>query len=115
MAMCNDWIHWIRHATAGVDVSDEGMALDIIHELGPHGDYLSHPHTLEHCRDGCYPPLVDMNNYSRWEAQGSLDMTERAAKMVDHMLETHEVEPLPAGIQRDIHSVVEREARRVGA
>ena len=115
MAMCNDWIHWIRHATGGVDVSPEGMALDVIHELGQNGDYLSHPHTLDHCRDGCYPPLVDMTNYSRWEQQGSLDMTQRAAKMVDRILEKHEVEPLPPEIQRDIHAVVEREARRVGA
>ncbi len=115
MAMCNDWIQWIRHATGGVDVSPEGMALDVIHEMGTNGDYLSHPHTLAHCRDGCYPPLVDMGNYSRWEAQGSLDMTQRAAKLVDRVLEKHEVEPLPTDVQRDIHAVVEREASRVGA
>ncbi len=91
------------------------MALDVIHELGPSGDYISHPHTLAHCRDGCYPTLVDMGNYSRWEAQGSLDMTQRAAKMVDRILEKHEVEPLPPDVQRDVHAVVEREASRVGA
>jgi trimethylamine--corrinoid protein Co-methyltransferase len=115
MAMCNDWIRWIRHATAGVDVTDEGLALGVIHELGPSGDYLSHPHTLAHCRDGCYPALVDMATYARWVEQGEMDMTQRAAAKVDQILNRHEVEPLPSDIRREVHAVVEREARRVGA
>lgn len=113
MAMCNDWVQWIRHATAGVDVTHEGLALDIVHELGPSGDYLSHPHTLAHCRDGCYPGLVDMFTYSRWVEQGEMDMAQRAAKLVDRILEEHRVEALAPGIQRDVHAVIEREVRRV--
>jgi trimethylamine--corrinoid protein Co-methyltransferase len=115
MAICNDWVQWIRHATAGVDVSYEGLALDVVHELGPSGDYLSHRHTLAHCRDGCYPRLVDMLTYPRWLEQGGLDMAQRAARLVDQLLDEHQVEPLPPDIRRDVHAVVEREARRVGA
>jgi trimethylamine--corrinoid protein Co-methyltransferase len=114
MAICNDWVDWIRHATAGVDVTREGLALDVVHELGPSGDYLSHPHTLAHCRDGCYPSLVDMFTYSRWVEQGGIDMAERAAVLVERILEEHEVEPLVPDIQRDVHALVERELRRVG-
>jgi trimethylamine--corrinoid protein Co-methyltransferase len=114
MAICNDWVDWIRHATAGVDVTREGLALDVVHELGPSGDYLSHPHTLAHCRDGCYPSLVDMFTYSRWVEQGGIDMAERAAVLVERILEEHEVEPLAPDIQRDVHALVERELRRVG-
>ena len=115
MAICNDWVQWIRHATAGVDVSHEGLALDVVHEVGPNGDYLSHPHTLAHCRDGCYPGLVDMATYPRWLEQGGLDMAGRAARLVDRILGEHQVEPLAPDIRRDVHAVVEREARRVGA
>jgi trimethylamine:corrinoid methyltransferase-like protein len=46
--------------------------------------------------------------------QGEMDMAERAAKLVDRILEEHQVEPLAPDIQRDVHAVVEREARRVG-
>jgi trimethylamine--corrinoid protein Co-methyltransferase len=114
MAICNDWIQWIRHATAGVDVTHEGLALDVVHEVGPSGDYFSHPHTAAHCRDGCYPRLVDMGNYTRWVDQGQMDMAQRAAKLVDRILEEHQVEPLPPDVQRDVHAVVERDLRRVG-
>jgi trimethylamine:corrinoid methyltransferase-like protein len=44
-----------------------------------------------------------------------MDMAERASKLVDRILEEHQVEPLPSDIQRDIHAMVEREVRRVGA
>ena len=115
MAICNDWVDWIRHATAGVDVTREGLALDVVHELGPSGDYLSHPHTLAHCRDGCYPRLVDMFTYSRWVEQGGIDMAERGAVLVERILEEHEVEPLTPDIQRDVHALVEGELRRVEA
>ena len=115
MAICNDWIQWIRHATAGVDVSHEGMAIDVVHEVGASGNYLAHPHTAAHCRDGCYPRLVDMNTHARWVEQGEMDMAERAARLVDRILEEHQAEPLAPDIQRDVHAVVEREIRRVGA
>jgi trimethylamine--corrinoid protein Co-methyltransferase len=114
MAICNDWVQWIRHATAGVDVSYEGLAVDVVHELGPDGVYLSHPHTLAHCRDGCYPKLVDLWNYDRWVEQGSLNMAQRASRLVDRILEEQQVEPLPAEVQRDVHAVVERELQRIG-
>lgn len=113
MALCNDWIHWIRHATRGVDVSAEGMALDVIHELGPSGDYLSHPHTYAHCRDGCYPRLVDSFPYSLWEEHGRTTMTERATQWVERILQEHRADALPPDIQRDVHAIVEHEAASI--
>jgi len=109
MAMCNDWIQWIRHATRGVDTSDEGLALDVLHELGPGGDYLAHDHTLAHCRDGCYPDLVDSFPFSIWEERGSKTMSQRAAERVEQILEEHKVEALPDSVRRDIRAVVQRD------
>jgi trimethylamine:corrinoid methyltransferase-like protein len=44
-----------------------------------------------------------------------MDMAQRAARLVDRILEEHQADPLPSDIQRDVHAVVERELRRVGA
>jgi trimethylamine:corrinoid methyltransferase-like protein len=56
-----------------------------------------------------------MGTYAQWVDQGEMDMAERAANVVDRILEEHHVEPLAADIQRDVHAVVERELRRMGA
>jgi trimethylamine:corrinoid methyltransferase-like protein len=44
-----------------------------------------------------------------------MDMAERAAKLVDRILEEHQVESLPPDVQHDVRAVVEREQQRVGA
>lgn len=41
--MANDTIGFIRAMTRGVRVDEETLALDVIHELGPTGTFLSHP------------------------------------------------------------------------
>jgi trimethylamine--corrinoid protein Co-methyltransferase len=107
--MANDTIGWLRAATAGVLVDDETLALDVIAELGPEGDYLGHEHTLRHFREPFYSKLADKGTYSQWQERGGTTMEERAARQVDKILESHRPEPLPGGIRADIRRIVERE------
>jgi trimethylamine--corrinoid protein Co-methyltransferase len=107
--IANDTIGWLRAATAGVVVDEETLALGIIDELGPAGDYLSHEHTLRHFREPFYSELADKGTYSQWLEQGATTMEERAAKLVDKILQRHEPELLPTDIQQDIRAIVERE------
>ena len=107
--MCNDTIGFLRAATSGVLVNDETLALDVIDELGPTGSYLDHAHTMKHFKEPFYSGLADKGTYSQWVDKGATTMEQRAAKMVDKILETHEPEPLPAEVQAAIQKIVERE------
>ena len=109
IAICNDLIGWIRAATGGVVVNDETLALDVIDELGPTGDYLSHEHTLNHFKEPYYSKLADKGTFSQWAERGATTMEERAAQQVEEILGSHEPEPLPADVQRDINDIVQRE------
>jgi len=109
IAMCNDLIGWLRAATAGVGVNEETLALDVVDELGPTGNYLSHEHTLRHFREPYYAKLADKGTYSQWMERGASTMEQRAAQQVDQILNSHEPEPLPSDVQRDIRRIVERE------
>ena len=109
LAMCNEHLGFLRAATAGVPVDDEDFALDVIEELGPTGDYLSHNHTLRHFKEPYYSNLADKGTYSQWVERGATTMEQRAARQVDEILESHKPDPLPADIQRDIKKIVERE------
>ncbi len=109
MAVCSDQIGFLRAATAGVTVTDETLALDVIDELGPTGTYLSHPHTLEHCKEPYYSKLADKNPYAVWAKRGGTTMEARAAKWVDEILAKHQPEPLPADVQQALKKIVERE------
>lgn len=114
IAIANDNLGFLRAATAGVPVNEETLALDVIEELGPTGSYLGHDHTLRHFKEPYYSRLSDKNPYSVWQKRGATTMEERAARMVDKILDEHTVEELPEGIQTAIHGIVEQEQSRVG-
>jgi trimethylamine--corrinoid protein Co-methyltransferase len=107
--IANDTIGWLRAATAGVVVDEETLALDVVDELGPDGDYLSHDHTLRHFREPYYSQLADKGTFSQWVERGATSMEERAAQQVNKLLESHRPPSLPAELQRDIKRIVERE------
>jgi trimethylamine--corrinoid protein Co-methyltransferase len=107
--IANDTIGFLRAATAGVVIDEETLALDVVEELGPTGDYLSHEHTLRHFREPFYSTLADKGTYSQWVDRGATTMEQRAAVQVDKILERHQPEPLPAGVQNDLKKIIERE------
>lgn len=109
IAICNDILGFLRAATAGVVVNEETLALDVIEELGPTGNYLGHDHTLRHYKEPYYSKLLDKNPYSVWERRGGTTMEQRAANQVDNILSKHRPEPLPEDIQRAIHEIVLRD------
>lgn len=106
MAIADDLLGWIRAATRGVPVTEETLALEVVEELGPEGDYLSHDHTFKHFRDPYYSKLADRQIYSSWEADGSTTMAERAAMKVDEILATHKGEPLPDDVKKALQDYV---------
>jgi trimethylamine--corrinoid protein Co-methyltransferase len=109
MAICNEILGFLRATTKGVVVNDETLALDVIEELGPTGNYMGHEHTIRHYKEPFYSKLIDKNPYSVWQKRGSLTMEQRASKMVDDILAKHKTEPLPEAVQKAIHAIVERE------
>jgi trimethylamine--corrinoid protein Co-methyltransferase len=107
--IANDTIGWLRAATAGVPVNEETLALDVVEELGPAGDYLTHEHTLRHFREPYYSELADKGSHTQWLERGAKTMEERAAEQVDRILANHRPEPLPVDAKLDINQIVERE------
>ncbi|MCZ7551775.1 MAG: trimethylamine methyltransferase family protein [Anaerolineales bacterium] len=113
IALVNDYLGFLRAATAGVKVNSETLALDVIEEMGPTGNYLGHEHTLRHYKEPFYSALADKNPYSVWEKRGATSMEERAARLVDRLLSEHPVRSLPADVQAGIKAIVQREQARL--
>jgi trimethylamine--corrinoid protein Co-methyltransferase len=108
LAICDEILGWLSHFIRGVDVSDEALAVDLIDEVGPDGQFLDTEHTLAHFRERWYPTLVDRNNYDGWQAKGGTTLAERATQRVEKILAEHQPEPLPDDVARAVHAVVER-------
>jgi trimethylamine--corrinoid protein Co-methyltransferase len=109
IAVCDDFVGFLRAATAGVVVDEETLALDVIEELGPTGDYLGHAHTIRHFREPYYSKLADKGVYAKWLERGGTSMEQRAAEQIDRILESHEPAPLPTSVKQDLRQIVERQ------
>ena len=112
LAICDELIDWIQTAFGDIEVNDETLALDLIHEVGPDGDFLNTKHTLNHYRSRWYPTLIERDNYSGWQNKGGLDLGQRAAKRVDQILAEHKTEPLPENVQIELQAVVQRATQK---
>jgi len=74
----------------GIEVTDETLAVDVIREVGPGGNFLSHPHTLERFRrEAWFPKLTVRDRYETWKARDGRDMRQRANAEARRILREH--------------------------
>ncbi len=96
--LADEIIAYCRALTTPPSVTSEELAagVEMIGDVGPLGEYVSHPHTLQHFRDFWYPSVFQraMTDGQRQPAGGFLldELNTRAR----HLIETHVPEPLPS-------------------
>jgi trimethylamine---corrinoid protein Co-methyltransferase len=84
---------------AGVDMSDNGQAMDAIREVGPGKHFLGCAHTQANFETAFYrSALADNNSYEQWEAEGASDMAKRANVLWKKQLAEYQAPPLDAAI-----------------
>jgi trimethylamine---corrinoid protein Co-methyltransferase len=110
VVICDELIAYTKHFMRGLEINEDTLALDLIDQIGPDGDYLSTEHTLKHYREDWYPKLFDRNNYDTWQRKGAKTLRQRAREKALKILETHLPEPLPAEVQQQLDSIVEQYA-----
>jgi trimethylamine--corrinoid protein Co-methyltransferase len=114
LAICDEILGWLEHFVRGVEVNDETLAVDLIDEIGPDGQYLDSEHTLAHFRERWYPTIIDRNNYDNWQAKGGKTLSQRAAERVGSILAEHKPIPLPKDVAQTVQAIVERAETRHG-
>jgi trimethylamine---corrinoid protein Co-methyltransferase len=106
IVICDELINYLKRFMQGVVVDEETLALDLIDELGPAGDYTASDHTRRHFREDWYPQLLDRRHVDRWLAAGGQSLRGRARERVEQILSKHAPAPLPPSVQARIDSIV---------
>jgi len=110
IVICDELIAYTKQFMKGLEINQETLALDLIDEIGPDGDFMSSKHTLRHFKEDWYPRLFDRHNYEEWASAGSKTLRQRARERALTILDSHKPEPLPAGVQQAIDRIVEQSA-----
>ena len=89
----DDLVGMIGRFIEGVDVTDDTLALDLIHSVGPiPGHFLDKKHTLNWWKKEQYmPECADLLTYPEWEQSGKKDCLDYAKKKMEKILSEHEV------------------------
>jgi trimethylamine--corrinoid protein Co-methyltransferase len=114
LVMDNEFAGLMKHMLQGIPVNDETLALDVIHEVGPFGEFMSHEHTLKHMYTAqTHPQLIDRKTRSDWETDGKQDIYEKSWEKARYILKTHQPEPLPEDVQKTIRAIVEESEEKL--
>jgi trimethylamine--corrinoid protein Co-methyltransferase len=110
LALDTDIYHQVRIDAAGLDLSRESLALDVIKEIGPRGHFLSHRHTRNNLRQRQFSDVT-----AQIGADGNLrDPIEVAREKTDWILENHWPEPLTEAQQAELARIVQAGQRELG-
>ena len=106
MVLANELITMNRVFTQGVSFDDDALAVDVIDEVGPGGQFLSHDHTMRHWRNLWTPALFDRQRLEPWMEKGSKNMRTRIREATLALLGSHHVESLPASVDAEIDYIL---------
>jgi trimethylamine--corrinoid protein Co-methyltransferase len=94
---------------AGVDLSENGQAMDAIREVGPGKHFLGCAHTQANFETAFYrSPLADNNSYEQWEAEGATDEAQRANKLWKKQLAEYEAPALDPAVDEALNDYMNR-------
>jgi len=106
MVFTAEMIDMISHLMAGMTIDEESLALEVIHQVGQQGDFLSTDHTMNHFRDFWQPSLYNRKRMEDWIADGSPRLGERLQEKTLSLLEEHQPEPLPDAVNQTVEEIL---------
>jgi trimethylamine--corrinoid protein Co-methyltransferase len=95
---------------------DFDAALATVPDIGPGGHYLGHPHTLENFQTAFFmPELFDNNSIEQWQAEGSVEITERALSYAKKLLSEYQEPKLDEAKDEELLDYIARREREIPA
>jgi trimethylamine---corrinoid protein Co-methyltransferase len=91
----------------GLQLDENGFALDAFHEVGPGSHFLGSAHTLRNYETAFFDfELSDNNSFEQWSQEGAHDIVWRAHARWKAMLATYQEPPLDAAVRESLEAFI---------
>jgi trimethylamine--corrinoid protein Co-methyltransferase len=114
MVLGDEVISFVRRLMGGIPLRPDTLALDVIHAVGPGGEYLSTDHTADNFRGVWYPRLFDRRDYHAWAEAGQPTALSSARELARHVIVTHQPTPLPDAVRDTLRTIIAQADERAG-
>ena len=89
----------------GIDLSENGQAMDAIREVGPGSHFLGCAHTRQNFETAFYrSAIADNNSFEQWESEGRLDAVQRANRTWQRILGEYQAPALDPAIDESLQA-----------
>lgn len=102
-----DQLGTLHHFAQGVDMSENGQAMDAIEEVGPGGHYLGCAHTQANFKTAFWrSELFDYKPFETWDEEGGRDTMELARLRVETLINNYQQPYLDPDIEARLRAYV---------
>ena len=87
LVLCDELVGWSNQMAAGVPVSAETLAVEVVKRAVSNNDFLTDPHTQDRfLSENWYPELFERSDADAWMEAGSRDMRDRVRDKLNVIL-----------------------------
>lgn len=107
VVMVNELIAMIKKIMSSMIINRETLAEEVINNVGPGGQYLTHEHTNKHFRRELWiPEFISRENLNSWIEKGRPELNNKLNKKVKKILQEHSPAPLSNEILNQITNIL---------
>ncbi len=116
LVMDAEMIKMIDIAIKGIEISDDNLAIDVIHEVGPGGAFITHEHSYRSMKNQSQTKLFDRRSREDWmEITKGASIHEKAYGTAIEIIKKHKPHPLPDGASETMSEIVKEFEKEVSA
>lgn len=102
-----EMISMLTHFNAGFSIDTDSLALDVVHAVGPGGNFMTEDHTLERFRDYWEPRLFSRRRFEAWQDAGGRRLGEYLREKTVDMMDTAAGTPLDDSLVQEVEYILE--------
>lgn len=96
----------VEHMLADVAVDEASLALDVLDQVGPGGEFVTHPHTMAHFREVWYPSLLFREGGRAWQNGVRTSFEERVRERTCMLLESDAPDRLETAALQALEEII---------
>jgi len=97
----------------GETADSEKLATDVIAQVGPGGEYLTHMHTYQNFRKEFYTPILEQREaYTEWKDKGAEPLDHAANRKWKEILHNYREPAMPDDIRRELETYINKKYDR---